>query len=63
MYVCAAAAAHADVNAALVHTLGLLVAHTLHTLNAGQQQVVIRCVHVRLWLWLTVSGVWLWSWI
>lgn len=32
----------ADVNAALVHTLGLIVAHTLHALQTTAEQRTIR---------------------
>lgn len=34
----------ADVVAALLHTLGLLASHSIHTLHTSQQQRVIRCV-------------------
>lgn len=33
---------HTDVNAALVHTVGLIAAHTLHTLHTSRQQLVVR---------------------
>ena len=34
--------AHADVSAALVHTVGLIAAHTVHTIQTSQQQRIIR---------------------
>ena len=34
---------HADVSAALVHTVGLIGAHTVHAVQTSQQQMIIRC--------------------
>jgi hypothetical protein len=34
----------ADVNAALVHTLGLIASHAIHTLHTSQQRLIIRQV-------------------
>jgi hypothetical protein len=33
----------ADVSAALLHTVGLIAAHTVHTMQTSQMQRVIRC--------------------